>query len=820
MNYKIERRSDIRQPKRLLDYVATCAFVGNSMAHEWSVEVFDNGEVYNLVGTISGYAVLANGSTVALTGSSSGNKAVIVLPSGVYSQAGSVRLVMVLTGSDDSVTALDAIYITVAPGETDEIIDPGTVIPSVTALIADIEAAVNSIPESYTELLAAIAPTFDVEDDYTVGEYCWHSTLDVHKLYKFTANHSAGNWTGTDVVEVSLASEVTALESTLNNTVYTTKSKNLFDPNAASIGKYLNLNGTIEDYASTAVSDFIPVEVSKYVTVSKNTSSGRAALSCNTLLFYDSSKAVIVNSGAAWVSSKVVPSGAAYVRITYGKTNEDVQVELTADGTFTDYVPYELSYHLDTDIVIPANQVDGITNAIEKVAVKGTNLVTASNSGSGGYYYTGSAITYISDSTYKYTIVSIKPNTIYYTNVNARWWILTTDDDTVVSYGNSSMGGRCFNSGNATKLYYSVYESAYNAGLIIAEGYAGVLSNVSKPEFVSGINQLMQDSWFAVALPQDRLRFTVGINEKLYYKNILALENNTIKLWAVANEQTFEDDGVSVEPETVTTDSNIYGYWAYDDNLSLVAQLVRGQTALSRVYADSVNSCSALIIGDSIVARNGGKIGQTMLDAFTARSKTLTLLGTLGTGDNKHEGRAGWSTSDYFTDKQYEGVTNPFYNPTSETFDFSYYMTNQEYNSVDYVIIHLGGNDLYSVDFADARARIEQTKENICAMIDSILSWNANQKIIICLAPTISSDSSHISKVDQKLVRAKFANYNAEALVLLTKYANVRCSNDYMILDPATDLADHIHPTNDGLAKIGMELVSQINCWQQDEAAT
>ena len=71
--------------------------------------------------------------------------------------------------------------------------------------------------------------------------------------------------------------ELNSLKSAISNTVYTTKSKNLFDPNAASIGKYLNLNGTIEDYASTAVSDFIPVEVSKYVTVSKNTSSGRAA---------------------------------------------------------------------------------------------------------------------------------------------------------------------------------------------------------------------------------------------------------------------------------------------------------------------------------------------------------------------------------------------------------------------------------------------------------------------------------------------------------------------------------------------------------------
>lgn len=611
--------------------------------------------------------------------------------------------------------------------------------------------------------------------------------------------------------------EIAVLKSAVNNTVVATYSKNLFNPNEKLTGKYLNVNGTIEDYESTMITSFMPVVEGKYATFSKSTSSGRGTASANTYLFYDANKDVINGSGSTWKDKALVPAGAAYIRVCIGKTTSEFQVEMTDDGTFTSYVPYSVIYALKDDIIIPAAQVVGITDEIETVTVKGTNLATPQNSGIGAYFYNGSKIvfdpTYVS---YAYVIAAIKPDTIYSFNVRAMWWILADDDDNVISYGNTPISGLYFNSGNATKLYYTMTKSSFENGFILSEGFSGVQDNIQKPVFVSGISQLMRDSWFAVALPRTKICFTVGIDEKLYFKNILALENNTIKLWVISSAVQ-EDDGVVVNPTEATAESNVYRYWVYDENLSLVAQLVLGQTAFSRVYADAVDNCSALMIGDSITARSGGKIGQTMLDAFTERNKTLTLLGTLGTGDNKHEGRAGWSAGDYFTDKQYEGVTNPFYNPSTETFDFSYYMTNQNYSDVDYVIIHLGANDLYSVDFWDSRAKIKQTQENLCAMIDSILAWNPNQKILIELAPTISSNSAHVDKVNQKLIRARFVNYNAETLCLLTKYANVRCSNDYMILDPATDLSDQIHPTDTGLEKIGMELVSQINCWQQDE---
>jgi len=619
----------------------------------------------------------------------------------------------------------------------------------------------------------------------------------------------------------AMTEDVSGLKSGFNeyksNTFIVALGKNLFNPETIEDHKYLNLNGTIEDYQPTAITDFIPVDPGKYVTYSNKTSSGRSAYSPNTMLFYDESKMPIPNSGASYVNNKIVPSGASYVRVTFGRTIEELQIELTDDGVFT--TPYE-AYHapvysLDPDIIIPAEQVQGISDEIEEETVKGFNLVPISDNGVGAYYASGSRIVYDESSTsLHYAIISVKQNTDYFVNFGARFWILTDDSDQIISSG-QNFARFVINTGDATKLYYTVYNNQWDVGLIVSEGYHGTKNNVSKPKFIGGFNQLMNDSWFAVALTPSVIRFTNGIDEKLYYYNILALDANMIDV----SIGTKEEDGVVISGLPTMTDSNAYGYTVYDNNLSVVANLPRGGKNRITVRPDNVGDCSVLIIGDSIVARNGGKIGQTMLDAFSERNKTLTLLGTLGTGNNRNEGRPGWTSSDYFTNKQYEGVTNPFYNPTSETFDFSYYMTNAGYSAVDFVVIHLGGNDLFGVDFANARAKIKETEDNIIAMIESVLAWNPNQKIIIQLCPTICPDTAKMNAVsgNAALIRAKFVNYNAEMLVKLGNYPNnVRCSNDYMIVDPINDMADHIHPNDTGLAKIGMELVSQINCWQAD----
>lgn len=103
-----------------------------------------------------------------------------------------------------------------------------------------------------------------------------------------------------------------------------------------------------------------------------------------------------------------------------------------------------------------------------------------------------------------------------------------------------------------------------------------------------------------------------------------------------------------------------------------------------------------IFIGDS--KTDADKYTQYLLDMFSDDSMNIELLGTRGSGDNKHEGRSGWSAENYVENNAFRGVIeeSPFWNPETKQFDFSYYMGHNSYDHVDYVFINLGTNDTYA----------------------------------------------------------------------------------------------------------------------------
>ena len=125
-------------------------------ANRVGVTVTYGGAAVTLGGTCSGTAILSNGSTVAISGTISGNQAYIELPSAVYTVDGPVEVFVNLTNGGVTVTLLHG-HGTVVQTDTGTVIDPGTIIPSVSALIAAIDAAVESIPQDYSALSATVA---------------------------------------------------------------------------------------------------------------------------------------------------------------------------------------------------------------------------------------------------------------------------------------------------------------------------------------------------------------------------------------------------------------------------------------------------------------------------------------------------------------------------------------------------------------------------------------------------------------------------------------------------------------------------------------
>jgi hypothetical protein len=75
--------------------------------------------------------------------------------------------------------------------------------------VQEIKDAQDSFPADLTNLLAAVAPTFSTSTSYSAGAYVWQGG----KLYRFTAAHPAGTWTGTDAAAVALGNDVGDLKS-------------------------------------------------------------------------------------------------------------------------------------------------------------------------------------------------------------------------------------------------------------------------------------------------------------------------------------------------------------------------------------------------------------------------------------------------------------------------------------------------------------------------------------------------------------------------------------------------------------------------------
>jgi lysophospholipase L1-like esterase len=158
-------------------------------------------------------------------------------------------------------------------------------------------------------------------------------------------------------------------------------------------------------------------------------------------------------------------------------------------------------------------------------------------------------------------------------------------------------------------------------------------------------------------------------------------------------------------------------------------------------------SRKVLVIGDSTTA-NGICIGK-LNDNFNTDVMDIQTIGSLGTTPNKHEGRSGWTANLYVTvasslDGNGVAVNNAFWNPGTSAFDFSYYMTQNAFSSVDYVVINLGINDMFSFnDDASLNATITNVLSQYQTMINSITAYNANIKIGIALTipPNYSQDA-------------------------------------------------------------------------------
>ena len=223
-----------------------------------------------------------------------------------------------------------------------------------------------------------------------------------------------------------------------------------------------------------------------------------------------------------------------------------------------------------------------------------------------------------------------------------------------------------------------------------------------------------------------------------------------------------------------------------------------------------------LIIGDSYTAHN--VYVRELKQLFDSDSSmNIELLGTRGTSPCNHEGRAGWRAYEYvncasgvYGDK----VANAFYNPATSKFDFSYYMSQNNYNNVDIVCLNLGTNDLIRSN----NNTVEIMLDSYNYMINSIKAYNSNIKILIGLAGARGlADLDNKGEIDSALTSTKalineFDNRESDNIYVVPYYLNLDPNHDFNFDEMAISnrwpdvkmriANDSVHPSNTGYCKI------------------
>lgn len=178
-----------------------------------NVFVVQNGEPVALGGSVSANVIRSDGTTVAITGALEGNKAYIILPQACYAVPGIIHIVMKIT-EGTTITTIAAVTANVYQSSTDAVVDPGTLVPSIAALIEAIEDAVDSIPVDYSGLLATLATDYSTSKTYKVGDYAWYGGVLKRCIVAITTaeSYTAAHWTN-----AVIGDDLSALKSAIQD---------------------------------------------------------------------------------------------------------------------------------------------------------------------------------------------------------------------------------------------------------------------------------------------------------------------------------------------------------------------------------------------------------------------------------------------------------------------------------------------------------------------------------------------------------------------------------------------------------------------------
>lgn len=254
---------DLKRPVKV-HYLNGNVFSQDNGGNLIGVNVFDGDNPATLSGSVSASVIRADGATVAVSGTLSGNQCSVVLPQAAYETPGVLSIVIKLT-TGTTVTSLCAVVANVYRSTTSAIVDPGTIIPDISALIAAIEAAISSIPADYSELLSAIATDYSPSKTYRKNSFAWYDgvlkrcTVPIATPESYNSSHwenavitdnVSSNTQYVDSVTNKNLLPLRARETTVNNVVFTPYDNGTINMNGTASGTIYYMVGELRLFAN------------------------------------------------------------------------------------------------------------------------------------------------------------------------------------------------------------------------------------------------------------------------------------------------------------------------------------------------------------------------------------------------------------------------------------------------------------------------------------------------------------------------------------------------------------------------------------------
>lgn len=201
-------KQDLKKP--LVVHRHADVFNQDSRGNLIGVEIYSDGEPVTLTGSIDGYCLLADGTTVSAVGANrTGNKASILIPQTAYNVPGPITITIKNTDGND-ITTLCAVVGLVRQSVSGNLVQPGDI---VTDWSQSINSQLQAVQDAADNVGAIVAAPFAENTAYVVGNYVTYNG----NLYRITADHAAGvTWANTAKTQCTVGAEFYDLKSAMD----------------------------------------------------------------------------------------------------------------------------------------------------------------------------------------------------------------------------------------------------------------------------------------------------------------------------------------------------------------------------------------------------------------------------------------------------------------------------------------------------------------------------------------------------------------------------------------------------------------------------